>query len=342
MMRLIYTIIAAVAFVIGSMMTSPARAQTGLPVDGAATCEGSFVNPITDVCWGCLFPLSVGSLKIWPSSRADTRNPSLPICACGTPIPRIGIAMGFWEPVRLIDVTTKPWCFPNLGGIKLDPGFDIGRGYQSGSGEGSTSAKYHSHYYIYPLLYWLELLADFVCFEQSQFDVAYISEVDPLWQDDELSMLIHPESALTGNLLAQAACSADCIASTADLPLDPLFWCAGCNGPMYPMNGNVDAARSNTQTTRLVAERTVFKMHRLGFAWGTSGPEALCSRYPMPIIKKSQYRLQQVNPTPMVSTRGACSPIGGSTFPPGNALMYPVKGEDAGFLLWRKRNCCVL
>ena len=45
------------------------------------------------------------------------------MCLCGL---RPGIAMGFWEPVRLADVSMKPWCFVNLGGIKLDPGFDIG------------------------------------------------------------------------------------------------------------------------------------------------------------------------------------------------------------------------
>jgi conjugal transfer pilus assembly protein TraU len=38
----------------------------------------------------------------------------------------------FWEPVRLIDVTNKAWCFPNLGGISLNPGFDIGNGHVQG------------------------------------------------------------------------------------------------------------------------------------------------------------------------------------------------------------------
>ena len=164
------------------LLTAPAMAQ-GLP-SGPGRCSGSFVNPVTDVCWGCMFPLSLGSLKIWPSSRADTKNPDLPICACGTPVPRIGLAMGFWEPVRLIDVSTKPWCFPNLGGIKLDPGFSIGNGYASGSsqvgGQGQSTAKYHVHYYIYPLLYWLEVVTDFLCLEASSFDIAYMSEIDPL------------------------------------------------------------------------------------------------------------------------------------------------------------------
>ena len=87
----------------------------GAPASAGApgSCTGKFVNPITDVCWSCLFPLSVGGAHIWPSvaGRADTdNNPTLPVCLCGSPSPRIGVAVGFWEPVRLVDVTTKPWC----------------------------------------------------------------------------------------------------------------------------------------------------------------------------------------------------------------------------------------
>ena len=102
------------------------------PARANATCHGKFVNPITDVCWSCLFPLSIGGLSIWNGSRPDPKNPTFPLCACGSPIPRIGIAVGFWEPVRLVDVTNKAWCFPNLGGIGLNPGFDIGNGHVQG------------------------------------------------------------------------------------------------------------------------------------------------------------------------------------------------------------------
>ena len=111
---------------------------------------------------------------------------------------------------------------------------------------------------------------------------------------------------------------------------------------MYPMNGNIGANVGIKQSARLAAERMIYKMHRQGLAWGTSGSKALCSKYIMPILKKSQYRLQQVNPTPMVSGRESCSPIGASTMLPKSGQVYPVKGEDVGFLLWRKRNCCVL
>ena len=145
------------AFVLSMTLSPRAEAQS--------KCSGKFVNPITDVCWSCLFPLSVGGLKIWPSNRADTENPSLPVCACGSPVPRIGISAGFWEPVRLADVTTKPWCFVNLGGTKIAPGFNIGQGQLSGpsqtGGNGQNTSKWHVHWYVYPLLYWMEILTDF-------------------------------------------------------------------------------------------------------------------------------------------------------------------------------------
>ncbi|MCB2048364.1 MAG: TraU family protein, partial [Novosphingobium sp.] len=105
--RFIVALFAALALVV--LGAAPARASV--------TCHGKFVNPITDVCWSCLFPLSIGGLAIWKGSRPDPKNPSFPLCACGSPIPRIGISVGFWEPVRLVDVTNKAWCFPNLGGI---------------------------------------------------------------------------------------------------------------------------------------------------------------------------------------------------------------------------------
>ena len=48
----------------------------------------------------------------------------------------------------------------------------------------------------YPLIYWLELLMDFVCLEKGAFDVAYMTELDPLWNDDELSFILNPEAGL--------------------------------------------------------------------------------------------------------------------------------------------------
>lgn len=41
------------------------------------SCEGRFVNPITDVCWRCIFPLSLGSVQVGKGDLPDTSNPEL-------------------------------------------------------------------------------------------------------------------------------------------------------------------------------------------------------------------------------------------------------------------------
>ena len=272
-------------------------------------CTGSFVNPVTDVCWSCLFPLSVGGLKIWPSNRPDTDNPDLPVCACGV---RPGLAIGFWEPVRLADVSMKPWCFVNLGGMKLDPGFDIGFKSMSGpsavGGASQYASQWHVHWYMYPLLYWMEIVTDFLCLSPGSIDLLYVTELDPLWQDSELTTLINPEAVLFSNPAALAACAADCVAATAKLPSDKLFWCAGCQGGMYPMNGNISATIGHVQASRLALSRFAYKSHRQLASWGTMGKKGLCGKYPMPVMRKQQYRFQAVNPNPSTSGRYACPP----------------------------------
>jgi conjugal transfer pilus assembly protein TraU len=145
--------------------------------------------------------MSLGPAQLWPSARPDAEgNPSIPICLCGGIPPRPGLAFGFWEPVRMIDVTTKAFCFPNLGGVKINPGLALGNGYvkarKLSAGIGEHTANYQVHYYVFPLFYLLELLNDFLCFEQASFDVAYMSEVDPTWQDDTIAAVVYPETAV--------------------------------------------------------------------------------------------------------------------------------------------------
>lgn len=43
------------------------------------SCEGRFVNPITDVCWRCIFPLSLGSVQVGKGDLPDTSNPGSPL-----------------------------------------------------------------------------------------------------------------------------------------------------------------------------------------------------------------------------------------------------------------------
>jgi len=311
-----------------------------------ATCNGSFVNPITDICWDCMFPLTIGDIEILPSDYQDTAdNPASPICLCPRPPPQfvqIGIEVGFWEPVRLADVTHDPWCLVNLGGIQLVAPYETGQTDRQNSTGLSEKHKssWNVHWYVYPVMYILEVLTDWVCEETGSFDIGYMTEIDPLWLDDQLAFLINPEAVLFDNPIAQAACAADCVAATTYLPLDPLFWCAGCQGSMYPLDGSISEQNSDIQGTQLMAERMAYKLHRELILWGTAGYEALCAKIPEPVIRKSQYRFQIVNPVPNSVGPDACLGIGGTTtlFEP--FKMVPVSGENFGYLLWRKRNCC--
>ena len=310
--------------------------------EAIAKCVGRFVNPISDICWKCIFPITIAGQTV--ARGEDTSNPSQVICWCPRPpLPAVpGIPVSFWEPVRLIDITRTPYCMVNLGGLQMGPSTGIrGHGSVGHASKGHMQQSFYQvHWYVYPLIYWLELLMDFICIEKSQFDVAYLTELDPFWNDDETSFILNPEAALFGNPIAQAACSADCAAASSGFSFDALFWCGGCQGSMYPFTGTVSAHSGGVQASLLLAQRFMAKLHREGVLWGYMGVPGLCGKYPMPIIRKSQYKTQMTYPVP--STTLGCHPLGRSDLLWSGGKAVPYKGEDFGYLIWRKRLCCLL
>ncbi len=313
------------------------------------TCNGRFINPITDICWSCLMPISIGQWSFGKGSSIKSRdiaNPSSPLCVCtkaNIPVP--GISVGFWEPVRLIDVTRTPYCMTNLGGVQMGPQqYRKVSSYSRRYDDRSHSSFYHLHYYIYPLIYWLELITDFICLERSTFDVAYMSELDVTWNDEKLQAIFNPEAALFGSFPAQTACMLDCASANFDVASDKLFWCAGCYGNMYPFSGaNADHV-GGVQNSSLLSMRILAKMHRLGLAQETSTTDAsmngkICRKSIAPVIKKSQYKLQMTYPKSSTGQIG-CWPFGLSDMMYSSFKEYPNEGQDWGYLVWRKKNCC--
>lgn len=308
----------------------------------AVSCTGKFTNPITDVCWSCLFPLTIGNMPVAKSSNPDTSNPSSPICACGTPAPRIGVTVGFWEPMALVDVTRKPFCFVNLGGFQMNMNAEYKMGKVE-SNSGINKSFYDVHWYKFPLMYWLNLLTQGSCMQElGDFDILMLSELDPTWRDDELAFILNPEALLFGNHLAQASCAADAVASsTGFLPINSLFWCAGSQGSMYPLSGTVQNHIGGIQASTLLTQRMAYKLHRELLLWDSVSKDGLvCEQYPMPIMPKERYRYQLTNPVASTSKKDGCRPFGYSTALWEAGHEIPVKGEDYGYLVWRKRNCC--
>ena len=327
-----------IALLLAGTGAASAQAQGG---GSASTCHGRFANPITDICWSCLFPLTLGSASLVPGALPDTANPGSPLCQCSQP-PRVGLAVGYWEPVRMVDVTRTPFCLVGLGGILVDPGLHVPRGAQVGHDSQTRKSFWHAHWYANPILSWLQVLLDFPCLEEGALDLAYLTELDPLWADDELSAILNPEALLFANLPARLACATDCVAATAGMPIDRLFWCAGCQGSLYPLNGHVAAHIGGVQASSLIAQRMAARMHRLLATFSGAGSAGLCGLYPQPIMDRTQYRMQMLHPVPGTERIDGqcCHPLGRSTILWGAGKSYPGPGEDFAYQFFRKRNCC--
>ena len=78
---------------------------------------------ITDICWGCLFPIRVAGLSIGGGDRPAAASNQV-VCACndGLGIPHPGLVVSLWEPARIVELTRAPACSPALGGIRLPLG----------------------------------------------------------------------------------------------------------------------------------------------------------------------------------------------------------------------------
>jgi len=302
-------------------------------------CQGKFPNLATDICWSCAFPIRIGGVPLSVFGQEDTPSPGgMPACICGA---NPGLKVSFWEPIRHVDVVRKPFCMTTLGGIDMNPGFDAPHGTQTKLDHSGTSSFYQAHWYVDPIFVLLQVIVDSPCLEQNVFDVAYMTELDPLWNDDEMTSILNPDSFLFGNLIARLACAADCVASTAGFPLNTLFWCAGCQGSMYPLNGHVASHIGGVQASSLIVTRLIAKMHREGLMWAASGDSGMCGYYPQLLMDKTGYKFQMHFPVAQNKIDGkCCQPLGRTSILWGAGKEIPGVGEDFAYMVFRKRDCC--
>ena len=299
-------------------------------------CVGTFVNPIVDVAWNCLFPITIGGVFFNDDGQTPQEDVGF-VCMCKKRhIPDFGVPIGFWEPAFLVDVTRRSFCFVGLGGLSLGRSENSCGAYKQGEGK---QAFYHVHVYRYPLLEIFDVLGALGCLEGKSMDIVYLSEFDILWGDDELARFVNLETVAIDHPMAQLACGADCVAANVGLPLEKLYWCGGCLGSVFPLAGTVSGVGSDVQASALLVHRALFKLHRMGLLKGTLGKEGLCAPYTMLHMRKHQYKTQMVFP---VGQRSACQPLGRSEVLWGLNRSFPVRGEDFCYLVWRRRDCCVL
>lgn len=326
------------------------------------TCQGRFLNPITDICWSCMFPIKIGgSITLNYNNQEDNKStPNDWFCACSKPS-RAGVTVSFWEPTHLVEVVRTPFCMVSLGGISLkkqksdasqttskanNSGF-LQRLFGGSHKRGRTeqhdqhNAFYQVHWYRNPVVFWLETLLDNDCIEEGTLDIGWMTELDPTWKFPSLAIYQAPDSALFANVVAQAACSADCVKAATGFPFSKLYWCAGCHGSIYPLSGWMSGHFSEVQAAKLMVARMQAKMHRDLVAWRSSGKDAMCGYKLNPVMDKQNYKMAMTYPVAARKFKGrCCEPIGRSTLVRDSGKAFPYKGNQFAFQLFRKRDCC--
>ncbi|HEY9017732.1 TraU family protein [Thiomicrospira sp.] len=325
----------AIFLVLGSFLYSA--------VSSASVCTGRFYNPITDTNWNNLFPITVAGVPVGGGLNPPTLKQP-PICICPsitTGIPITGIGMTYHEPSYVAEVTAKPGCFHSLGGVKVLGGYE----QMSGAGKGATDTtsgqgdRKQVHWYQYPLFAMLQMFSSVCMASSNGFAVGYITEIDPIWQDDSWSNIFSPESILFSNPIAHAACAIDAASALVYYPIDALFWCAGAWGHMYPMSGNPNSTSSQQQSNGLTLAKYLARSARIGLLKTTLTPAAQCYAFFNPIMVKTQFRINPIDPVPHVGTPIYIGQpeIRWGYFPPMN---FQTK-EESSYLLWNGTQCCL-
>lgn len=331
----------------------------------SAACHGQFPNLFTDICWDCTFPVRLfGGLTMSSGTQEDYDSGNIPnICVCNNSlgIPTVGFHTAFWEFARQVEVTRTPYCMVSLGmEMNLSINSDM-RGSDTfsntHSAQNTKMTFRHAHWYINPAMGLLEVALDSKCLEPKGFDVAYMSEIDPTHSDEEMERILNPESYLFGNIVAQLACSADCVSASVSWPINTLYWCGGCQGPVIPMVGYMSATYGGVQASSLMAQRVAAKLHRMLTQTSTSGADGMCGtggKFQINMDKR-QYKYSMIFPSSQSSadnqnygSQGAqqsqqgrcCQPFGRTTALWGAGREIPSSGEDFSYAIFRKRDCC--
>ncbi|MBN2864373.1 MAG: TraU family protein [Thiotrichales bacterium] len=337
--------------IFGSLLLLGASTQLAF---SSATCNGKFPNPITDYCWSAVFPIKVAGFEIFNDPDQidnDSSKNTSPVCTCGEGLDlKLGVSISFWEPITMVDVVRKPFCFAGLGGVDMGDVFPApshGSGVIDG-GSVARDAFYQVHWYANPILFWLGALVDTSCLDRSPFDILDITEVNPLWNDEELTTLtVNPDAFLYANPLAQIACAQDCITASAGFPNNLTYWCAGCQGSMFPLTGKSQAHIGVVNTSSLLLQKFTNMGHRTLMIWGTSATDSgskengMCYKYPKFMMDKRDYKYSMLFPVPQRKIGGVCSqPFGRTTVLWGAGHAFPFEGEDVVYQVLRKRDCC--
>ena len=291
--------------------------------------EGQILNPMTEICWKCAFPIQI---------PGDGKIPSACVCLKdGT----VGVPLKFWEPAAIVEVTRTPYKFVSLN-LDLSPKSARDRGGVRTGGT-SESSFYHVHYIPFPVFRALAAVPGFECMKEwKEVNPPWCSEWDPSWKHPELAKIFtDPDFDHSPEMIAR--CSEDCREIKNGKETDKYWWCAGCLGSVYPLSGHVAHHVSPLKSSALLVYRMLGKIHTI--RWWAMGPNGYdpedpqggwCGRQSLRRMPKTFYKMQLLRPVAIKR----CFGLGEPTESWGKKTTMPLRGEDFAYLVWNEKRCC--
>lgn len=339
------------AIIVASALSLCANAQSGggggisSPTCPKAPIVGA--QMVTNVPWREIFPIRIGPALVGGTRRNTPDLMAGPYCTCpgkfGYPSP--GIVMSMWSPDYMLETVKTPYCSPAMGGVSLASASQVAGavrnfgGYQRHTdGAGADNSFRNFHEWWFPTGVILNRFVDAACTTfKYDLDLAYLSELDPTFTNDQLANLTTPEAVLFTSPPAVMACAADAIAASTYKPIEFLPHCVGSWGQLFPYTGNTVNANSAPRDASLAATRGLAMLHRRGLMALTHTNAAVCAELPWPTLPKQQYRMATYYPVP---ERSGAHWLGASTLRWGEWRNIPVVGEDFLFTTFVWKDCC--
>ena len=328
-----------------------ALAAVSLPpsIAWATSCtKAGLTSPISEMNVNNMFPITIAGNTAWTSGGA--RNCSAiasagPYCVCpgrifGAPTPGVIVTMHL--PAYIAEVQGEAGCSPLLE-TKITDAYDHRSTSSEHFGSGQGGSDYRStrqvHWVEYPVFSLLEMFKDSICLHGGNYlDIAYMTEFDPLWQNDEWAAVSAPEAALFANYLSSASCVIDTVSATfTRCPMDPMIWCVG-SSHSYPWTATQNSKTDHTEGSVKVLQKFLQRQTRFGLLQKTVGSEAMCAPTYSPVMTRSQYRIDLIHPNP--SSGGQPKVLGTDEM----FWMTPAAGplnEGTMFLIWQGMQCCM-
>lgn len=299
-----------------------------------------------------------------PDSDSDKINSKF-LCMCKMPPPifeRIGITVSFWNNIGLIDTTSIPYCMPQIGMGMAEEMADtvedaygsflkkpVGLGGSMQFGERSSAGKEqdqfisaHVHFTSYmSFMQIISAVLTAACLNVETNFPFFATELLATWQNDEWGVLTNPEALLVANPIATAACMADSFSvSLTKRSLDPLFWCAGSWGVMYPFTMNVGSGVPLNSyamlATRAIAQK--FQTLQLLDTTGSHMVNNTCQPIPTYFMPKKDINIYPIFPHKIKKR----FPIGYPSEIWGIGLDNPANLGVMTWMVYQKRDCCYL